>query len=72
MKVHTVGDSHSSKLHGGWPGYVIDHHLGPKTCWSFSREHIFDTSTFCIQKDDAVIFALGEIDCRCHIHNIKI
>lgn len=67
MTVHTIGDSHSTTTHGSWPDWVVDHHLGPLLCYSFgTREN--DISTCGIQDGDTVIFALGEIDCRCHVH----
>lgn len=35
MQVHTVGDSHSTSVHGSFPDWVQQNHLGPKTCYSF-------------------------------------
>ena len=67
MTIHTIGDSHSTTQYGSWPAWVVNHHLGPLLCYSFgTREN--DISTYGIQDGDTVIFALGEIDCRCHVH----
>ena len=67
MTIHTIGDSHSTTTHGSWPDWVVNHHLGPLLCYSFgNREN--DISTCGVQDGDTVIFALGEIDCRCHVH----
>lgn len=63
MVIHTFGDSHS---YSGWneiPNLQI-HHLGPKLCYSFGRDGL----TINVQNGDVVIFCLGEIDCRCHVH----
>ena len=67
MSIHTFGDSHSTN---GWTG-IINHHLGPVLCYSFGKEKInrCDIRNFNIKDGDTVIFCLGEIDCRCHIHN---
>jgi hypothetical protein len=66
MSIHTIGDSHSTH---GWSG-VITHHLGPLLCYSFAKENLnrCDISKFSIKDGDTIIFCLGEIDCRCHIH----
>lgn len=66
MKIHTIGDSHS---HNGWSG-IISHHLGPVLCYSFGREKLnrCDIRNFDIKDGDTIIFCLGEIDCRCHVH----
>jgi hypothetical protein len=66
MPIHTIGDSHS---HNGWSG-IINHHLGPLLCYSFGKEQLnrFNINNFSIKDGDTVIFCLGEIDCRCHIH----
>lgn len=69
--IHTFGDSHSSKEHGGW-GYcnVIDHHIGPKLCYSFGTMLLdrLDIRKFNVNDGDSIIFCFGEIDCRCHVH----
>ena len=66
MSIHTIGDSHS---YNGWTG-IINHHLGPVLCYSFGREKLnrCDIRNFNIKDGDTIVFCLGEIDCRCHIH----
>ena len=66
MSIHTIGDSHSGC---GWSG-IIQHYLGPVLCYSFGKEQInrCDIRNFNIKDGDTIIFCLGEIDCRCHIH----
>ena len=66
MSIHTIGDSHSGN---GWTG-IIKHHLGPLLCYSFGKEKLnrCDIRKFNIKNGDTIIFCLGEIDCRCHIH----
>ena len=66
MTIHTIGDSHSGK---GWNG-IIQHHLGALLCHSFGIEKLnrCDIRNFNIKDGDTIIFCLGEIDCRCHIH----
>lgn len=66
MSIHTVGDSHS---HNGWSG-IVNHHLGPLLCYSFSKEKLerCDIRNFHMNDGDTIVFSLGEIDCRCHIH----
>lgn len=66
MTIHTFGDSHCSN---GWSN-VIPHQLGPLLCYSFGKEKLnrFDIRHFNVKDGDTVIFCLGEIDCRCHIH----
>jgi hypothetical protein len=66
MSIHTIGDSHSVM---GWSG-VIYHHLGPVLCYSFGKEKLnrCDIRKFNIKDGDTIVFCLGEIDCRCHIH----
>jgi hypothetical protein len=67
MSIHTIGDSHSGF---GWSG-IIQHSLGPVLCYSFGKEKIerCDIRNFNIKDGDTIVFCLGEIDCRCHIHN---
>jgi hypothetical protein len=66
MLIHTIGDSHSGY---GWTG-TKQHHLGPLLCYSFGMEKLnrCDIRKFDINNGDTVVFCLGEIDCRCHIH----
>ena len=68
MKVHTIGDSHSSF---GWPAdMIISHGLGPCLCYSFGKDPFARCkfTEYGIRDGDVVIFCLGEIDCRCHIY----
>ena len=68
MSIHTFGDSHSLC---GWDGTgVITHHLGPILCYSFGKEKLnrCDIRNFNVNHGDSIIFCLGEIDCRAHIH----
>ena len=69
MSIHTIGDSHSGN---GWTG-IIQHHLGPVLCYSFGKEKLnrCDIRNFNIKDGDTIVFCLGEIDCRCHIHKFK-
>ena len=66
MSIHTIGASHSFN---GWTG-IINHHLGPVLCYSFGKEKLnrCDIRKFDIKDGDTIVFCLGEIDCRCHIH----
>lgn len=66
MTIHTIGDSHS---YSGW-SEITNHHLGPRLCYSFGRDKLkfCDIRNFNIIDGDTIIFCLGEIDCRCHIH----
>ena len=66
MSIHTIGDSHSFS---GWSG-IINHCVGPLLCYSFGKEKLnrCDIRNFNIKDGDTIVFSLGEIDCRCHIH----
>ena len=66
MSIHTIGDSHAGF---GWTG-IIPHHIGGALCYSFGKEKLnkCDIRKFNIKDGDTIIFCLGEIDCRCHIH----
>jgi len=66
MSIHTIGDSHS---YNGFDN-IINHHLGPVLCYSFGIEKLnrCNISNYNIKNGDTIIFSLGEIDCRCHIH----
>lgn len=66
MSIHTIGDSHSGY---GWTE-IIQHGLGPTLCYSFGKEKLdrCDIRNFNIKDGDTIVFCLGEIDCRCHIH----
>jgi hypothetical protein len=68
MSIHTIGDSHCGN---GWSGTGrIQHHLGAVLCYSFGKEKLnrCDIRNFNIKDGDTIVFCLGEIDCRCHIH----
>ena len=66
MSIHTFGDSHSNN---GWT-QILNHDLGPLLCYSFGKEKLnrCDIRNYNIKDGDTIIFCLGEIDCRCHIH----
>jgi hypothetical protein len=66
MSIHIIGDSHSFNGLNG----IINHNLGPVLCYSFGKEqlNICDIRNFNIKDGDTIVFCLGEIDCRCHIH----
>jgi hypothetical protein len=65
--IHTIGDSHS---YNGWPNTVQMHHLGALLCYSFGAYKLArcDLRRMNINDGDTIVFCLGEIDCRCHIH----
>jgi len=66
MSIHTFGDSHS---YNGWTE-ITPHHLGPILCYTFGNEKLdrCDIRNFNVNDGDTIVFCLGEIDCRCHIH----
>lgn len=66
MSIHTIGDSH---CYHGWSN-IISHYLGALLCYSFGKEKLnrIDIRNYNIKDGDTIIFCLGEIDCRCHIH----
>lgn len=66
MTIHTIGDSHS---YFGWTN-IKNHHLGPILCYTFGKENLkrCNLNNFNISNNDTIVFCLGEIDCRCHIH----
>jgi hypothetical protein len=66
MTIHTIGDSHSGN---GWTR-ITQHWLGPLLCYSFGKEKLdrCDIRKFNIKDGDTIVFCLGEIDCRSHIH----
>jgi len=73
MTIFTYGDSHSQC---GWRGIkktkVVINWLGPKLCytvgnnikWKQGKHFNFGN----VKDGDSVIFCVGEIDCRAHIH----
>jgi len=66
MTLHTFGDSHSH--HGFEKIKKIHHDLGPLLCYNFPKRFDINKYQSSIKEGDTVIFCLGEIDCRCHIH----
>lgn len=66
MRIHTIGDSHS--VHPWHRMGICVHHLGPKLMYSVGKLGRLDLKKHGVKDGDMVIFCLGEIDCRCHIH----
>ncbi len=70
QKVFVIGDSHSIF---GWQG-VYYNWLRARTCYRFGKKNLQDYNLRHLVKDsglsnnDIVIFSVGEVDCRCHIH----
>ena len=74
MTIHTFGDSHASKKYGGW-SYCknVDlktNRIGALLCYSFGKDPLsrYNINKYKVKNGDTIIFCLGEIDCRCHIH----
>lgn len=65
--VHVIGDSHSHEF-DKIPGCVV-HWVGPVTMHRVGRDGLFslNIANMGIQDGEAVVFAFGEIDVRCHI-----
>lgn len=61
--IHTIGDSHSN-----WSNLSVQHHFGPLTCYNFGLDPSRIIVPDNILTSDTLVFCLGEIDCRCHIH----
>lgn len=76
MNIHTFGDSHASREHSQWGFHnmsnIKDNNLGPKLMYSFGIKPFefcnIKTEKYGVKENDIVIFCLGEIDCRCHVH----
>jgi len=72
MPIRAIGDSHSGLAGLTQQGLadMTQHHIGPVLCYSFGKEKLSrcDIRNFDIKDGDTIIFCLGEIDCRCHIH----
>lgn len=66
MSIHTIGDSHTNF----YMSEIIQHHIPQLLCYSFGKEKLgrIDLRNINLQNGDTIIFCLGEIDCRCHIH----
>lgn len=73
MNIFTIGDSH---CYEGWgliksTKYCIKpNHLGPKLMYSLKHDNLKPIQLL-PNDDDFIVFCLGEIDCRCHIHKFK-
>ena len=67
MTIHTIGDSHSGF---GDSKEIVKHNLGSGLCYSFGIKKLdrCDIRNFDFKDGDTIIFCLGEIDCRCHVH----
>lgn len=69
-KIYVVGDSHSK---AGWHN-VIFNWLRGRTCYRFGKKNLEDFNIRHLVRDaklqngDVIIFSVGEIDCRCHVH----
>jgi len=66
--IYTFGDSHAVVGWGEIPG-VVPGWLGPLTLYAFGND-AYDVLAFKqidLKDGDAVIYCLGEIDCRCQI-----
>lgn len=69
MTLHTFGDSHAyfgwNKIEG-----IICHNQNSTLCYSFGRDKLnrINIKNEGVCENDTVVFCLGEIDCRCHIH----
>lgn len=65
-KVHVIGDSHCNEFKG-YP--CVFNYLGPITMHRVGRDglDIVNFKNFCIEEEDIVVLAFGEIDVRCHI-----
>jgi hypothetical protein len=69
MMIHVVGDSHCMYPWNSIPDTAI-HYVRDLLCYSFGREGRgrIDLRNFDLKDGDSVVFCLGEIDCRCHVH----
>ena len=65
--IHTFGDSHANF---GWGNNIKKHNINSSLCYSFGKKKLqrIDIRKFNVKNNDTIIFCLGEIDCRCHIH----
>ena len=63
--IHTIGDSHAVRGFNRIPDVVI-HYRGAQTMYRFgmNKENVVAD----IPKNDIVLYVMGEIDCRVHIH----
>jgi len=68
-RIHTFGDSHA-QFGFNCIANVFTHNIGPKLAYSFGKHKldVLNLKNFAeICEGDVVIFAFGEIDCRCQI-----
>ena len=65
--IHTFGDSHALF---GWGDDIKKHNINSSLCYTFGKKKLqrIDIRKFNVKANDTIIFCLGEIDCRCHIH----
>lgn len=69
MSLHTFGDSHS--IYGfNHIDNINIHWMGPLLCYTFGKKKldILNIRDYDVKDNDSIIFCLGEIDCRAHIH----
>jgi hypothetical protein len=69
MSIHTFGDSHAMFGFNKIKDIKV-HYTYSMLCYSFGSEKLnrLNIKNFQVKDEDTVIFCLGEIDCRCHIH----
>ena len=65
--IHTFGDSHALF---GWGHDIKKNNINSSLCYTFGKKKLqrIDIRKFNVKANDTIIFCLGEIDCRCHIH----
>lgn len=69
-KIFVVGDSHCRY---GWEN-IIFNWLRGRTCYRFGKKNLDDfnirhlVQNFGLSNEDIIIFTVGEVDCRCHVH----
>ena len=65
--IHTFGDSHANF---GWGDDIKKNNINSSLCYTFGKKKLqrIDIRKFNVKTNDTIIFCLGEIDCRCHIH----
>ena len=65
--IHTFGDSHALF---GWGDDIKKNNINSSLCYTFGKKKLqrIDIRKFNVKTNDTIIFCLGEIDCRCHIH----
>lgn len=69
-KIFVIGDSHCKF---GWQN-IIFNWLRGRTCYRFGKKNLQDFNIRHLVQDcglwngDIIIFTVGEVDCRCHVH----